>query len=81
MRPARVDVHLRRLPLFACGSLEGSPQPERSWLTRCEGQPSRAPACAHQDLRRRHQTTRAKCPSGSETCAVMAHVGPNFFLF
>ena len=42
---ARVDVDLRRLPHFACGSL-GSPQPERPWLTRCEGRPSRALALA-----------------------------------
>ena len=30
---ARVDVHLCRLPHFACLSLEGSPQPEPPWLT------------------------------------------------
>ena len=36
-RPARLAVHHCRLPLVACGSLEGSPQPEQSCLPSCWG--------------------------------------------
>ena len=48
----RVDVHLRRLPHLAFGSLEGSPQPERSWVTRGERRVCCAPKRARWDLRR-----------------------------
>ena len=34
---AKVDVHPCRLPFVARGSLEGSPQPERSRLIHCLG--------------------------------------------
>ena len=48
---ARVDVHLCRLPHVAFGSLEGSRQPERPWLTRSERRLYCAPERARRDRR------------------------------
>ena len=48
---ARVDVRLCRLPHLAFGSFAGSPQPERSWLTRRERRLCCAPERVRRDLR------------------------------
>ena len=48
---ARVDVRLCRLPHLAFGSFAGSPQPERSWLTRRERRLCCAPERVRRELR------------------------------